>query len=196
MSIYYYQQTYESPEILPLSDAKKQLKMEDFTFDDDIIYDCVEAAINEAETYTNRNIQERKFIVKSGSWLPQGYEFKQQTVSAITKITYKPYDGSADVELIDDALAAFIELLPVDPYAKQIFYKDYDNLPDLAEDVNDAVSFEITVGYSSGSVPFAIKQGIKLIVTDNYNFRGDRDKQYHSASRIKLEPYRYYPKYD
>lgn len=193
MAIYYYQQTHNAPVILSLEEAKKQLKMEDLgAFDDDIIYDCVDAAIEEAENYCNRHINEAKYIIKSGHWLSQNYEFKQQLVSAITKITYKPLDGGADVELIDADLTAFCELLPVDQYASKLWYKDEDNLPDLAEDINDAVSFEITVGYPEGTVPFALKQAIKLMVTDNYNFRGDRDKKTNSASRIKLEPYKYY----
>ena len=193
MAIYYYKQTYTAPEILSLAAAKKQLKMEDLgTFDDVLIQDCIDAAIGEAENYCNRHINEAKYIVKSGHWLSQNYEFKQQLVSAITKITYKPLAGGADVELTSTALAAFCELLPADQYASKLYYKDEDNLPDLAEDINDAVSFEITVGYPTGTVPMALKQAIKLMVTDNYNFRGDRDKKTNSASRIKLEPYKYY----
>jgi len=196
MAVYYNQVSHISPEVVPLIDAKKQLKMEDLgTFDDELIQDCIDAAIDECENYINKNIKERKFVVQSSSWLLQGYEFKQQHVQAITKITYKPLDGSADVVLENADISEFMELLAFDGY-QHINYKgvqgDTSNLPDLAEDTFNAVTFEITVGYPIGTVPFGLLQAVKLLVSDNYNFRGDRDKKYQTASRIKLEPYKYY----
>ena len=169
MAIYYYKQTYTAPEILSLAAAKKQLKMEDLgTFDDVLIQDCIDAAIGEAENYCNRHINEAKYIVKSGHWLSQNYEFKQQLVSAITKITYKPLDGSADVELIDDDLAAFCELLPADQYASKLYYKDEYNfffsseIKAFSENINfdrtlnlEAISDYLSFLWSPGSnTPF------------------------------------------
>ena len=48
MAVYYTQVSHISPEVVPLIDAKKQLKMEDLgTFDDELIQDCIDAAIDE-----------------------------------------------------------------------------------------------------------------------------------------------------
>jgi hypothetical protein len=194
---FYIPVAYTSPEVLSLDAAKKQLKMEDLgTFDDDIIEDCIDAAIDEAESYTNSNIRERKYIVKSAEWLAQDFEFRKQIVTAVTKVTYQPLDGSATVELIDAGLTAFLEVLPIDKYAGIIHYKNIDalsDLPDVAENKTDAVTFEITVGYAINQVPKGLLQGIKLLMHENYNIRNNIEtKGYQTAANRKLEAYKYY----
>ena len=179
---------YTSPEVLSLTVAKKQLKMEDLgTFDDDIISDCIEAAIDEAESYINSNIRERKFRVSFQGW-SQDHEIIKQKITSVDSITYK--DEAGDSQTLS---ADHYELLPVDKYASIIHFKDFDNLPSLKEDINDAVSINITVGYGSGNVPKGLMQGIKLMMTDNYNIRNNREsKGYLDTARMKLEPYKYY----
>lgn len=182
--------------ILSLEDAKRQLKIElTDTFDDALIQDCIDAAIDEAESYINTNIYTRVYDIKSTGWLAQNYEIRQQKVTAINKVTYKPANGGADVVLQDTALAAFIELLPVDDYANIMYYKDVDNLPDLITNKNDAVTINITCGYAANAVPKGLLQGIKLLMTENYNIRNNiESKGYRSTALRKLEPYKYYTK--
>lgn len=192
MAAYYYEIDHPATEILTLPQAIKQLKLEDLGgFDDDLVKECIVASIQEAENYINANIVERRFIVKSDCWL-QDFEFSKQNIQKVDKIIYKPADGGDVVELIDLPLSDFMELLPIDKYAHKIHLKD-ENLPDLLDGVNDAVSIEITVGYPTGKVPAAIKQGIKLLITENYTYRGDREKRNHTVAQAKLEPYKYYP---
>lgn len=192
MAAYYTEVPTTLPVVLTLDNAKKQLKVEDLgTFDDVIIQDCVDAAVEEAEQYTNTAIYERKYVVKSNAWL-KDFEFRIQPVQSVTKITYIKEDGtSVEVSSAED-LAAFMELLPKDKYAKIIHLKNADDLPDLKTKINDALTIEITCGYAATKVPKSMVQGIKLLVSDNYNFRGDSEKKTNSASRRKLEPFKYY----
>jgi len=204
---FYIPVAHTSPEILSLEAAKKQLKMEDLgTFDDDIILDCIEAAIDEAESYTSTNIRQRKYIVKSNKWLDQDFEFREQIITEVSKLTYKTASetiilqdvaATNEVEEITD-LSDFLELLPVDKYATVIHYKnieDISDLPELIETKTDAVAFEVTVGYPENKVPKGLLQGIKLLMHENYNIRNNMEsKGYLTAAKIKLEPYKYYRK--
>ena len=192
MAAVYYSLTNTPSEVLTLAEAKMQLKVEDLSgYDDTLVQDCIDAAIDEAEQYCNINILERKFKVELDDWY-QNFEFKQQYVTAIDKITYKPLDESGDVVLsTTEAIAAFATLKPADKYANQLYILDFDNAPDL-EDTPNAVTIEFSVGYPGGSIPASLKQGIKLMITNNYDYRNDNEVRYTRASRIKLEPYKYY----
>lgn len=187
---FYYSLAHASPEVLSLADAKKQLKMEDLgTFDDDIIQDCIESAIDEAENYINASIRERKYAVKFQTWM-QDFEFRKQKITALDSISY--IDANGDPQTVT-TVSNFAELLPVDKYASIIHFLDENNLPTLKESINDAVTINVTVGYATGEVPKAILQGIKLLMTNNYNIRNNREvKGYVDTAGIKLDPYRYY----
>ncbi|WP_370214787.1 head-tail connector protein [Mesoflavibacter profundi] len=187
MKAYYTELEHTSPTIVTLEQAKKQLKMEDLgTFDDDIIQDCIDAAIDEAENYCNTSIRQRKYKVQIASW-EDNFEFKKQKVTAIDSVTYK--DTSGNSQTLD---AASYQLLPIDSYASVMQFTDFNNLPEVQEDNTTAVTINFTVGYADGKTPKAIQQAIKLLLTDNYEYRGDREKKENLASRIKLEPYKYY----
>ena len=74
-----------------------------------------------------------------------------------------------ELKEIDDTL----ELLPIDEYANIINYKDEENLPALISNKIDAVVLNITVGYAANAVPKGLLQGIKLLMTENYNIRNN-----------------------
>ena len=187
MSAFYYPITHAAPTVLSLADAKKQLKMEDLDHDDAFILECVEAAIDEAENYCNINIRERKYTVKFTTW-QQDFEFIQQYIQSIDSLKYKDEAGDEQTVTFSD----YAELLPKDKYAQIVHFKDFDNLPNLKTSISDAVTMTFTVGYADGTVPKGLLQGIKLLVTDNYDFRGERESKYSTTSRKKLEPYKYY----
>ena len=72
-------------------------------------------------------------------------------------------------------------------------YKDEENLPELITNKIDAVVINITVGYEANKVPKGLLQGIKLLMTENYNIRSNIDsKGYRTTALRKLEPYKYY----
>lgn len=182
--------THPSPEVLSLATAKKQLKMEDLgTHDDDFIQECIDAAIDEAEQYINANIRERKYTVMFTEW-QQDFEFFKQYVQSVDSLKYKDVDGTEQTLVVAD----YIELVAIDDYAQVIRFLDFEDLPTLKENITNAVTITITVGYADGTVPKGLIQGIKLLVTDNYDFRGDRETKYNTTSRKKLEPYKYYIK--
>jgi len=189
MPIYYTKLAHTSPEVLSLDAAKKQLKVEDLgAFDDAIIQDCIEAAIDEAESYIEANVRERKYKIYFQSWQDM-YEFRQQKIQSIDSINYKT-DASNTNPLV---VAENVELLPVDKYASIIKFKDFDALPTLKENVSDAVTINITVGYADTTVPKGLLQGIKLLVSENYNIRNNvESKGYRASAMRKLEPYKYY----
>ena len=189
MSAFYYPISYASPEVLSLATAKKQLKMEDLDHDDAFITECVEAAIDEAESYCNINIRERKFTIKFTAW-QQDFEFKQQYIQSIDSLAYINEAGST-VDLTS-TMSDYLELLPKDKYAQIVHFKEFDDLPTTKTLINDAVTMTVTVGYATGTVPKGLLQGIKLLVSDNYDFRGERESKYNTTSRKKLEPYKYY----
>ena len=187
MKAYYTELEHTSPTIITLDQAKKQLKMEDLgTFDDDIIQDCIDAAIDEAENYCNTSIKQRKYKVQIASW-EDNFEFKKQKVTAIDSVTYKDTSGN------DQTLAASnYQLLPIDSYASIIQFLDFNNLPEVQEDNATAITINFTVGYADGKIPAAIRAAINLLITDNYEYRGDRERKENLSSRVKLEPYKYY----
>lgn len=190
--------------ILSLEDAKRQLKIEvEDDFDNPIIQDCIDAAIDEAESYINSSIYKRIYEVKCSAWLQDNYEISKQIITAVNSITYKPADGGEAVVIKDvaateteaavTALTDFIELLPTDKYVNILSYKDADNLPELITNKNDAVVINITVGYESKEVPKGLLQGIKLLMTENYHIRNNiESKNYRTTALRKLEPYKYY----
>lgn len=187
MKAYYTELEHTSPTIVTLDQAKKQLKMEDLgTFDDELIQDCIDAAIDEAENYCNTSIKQRKYKVQIASW-EDNFEFKKQKVTAIDSVTYKDTSGNTQT-----LAASNYQLLPIDCYASVIQFTDFNNLPEVQEDNTTAITINFTVGYAEDETPKAIQQAIKLLLTDNYEYRGDREKKENLASRIKLEPYKYY----
>lgn len=188
MGTYYSEAIHTQPEVLSLDQAKKQLKVEDLgTFDDTIIQDCIDSAIEESEHYTNTAIHERKFVINSDCFT-QDFEFRVQPLQTVDSIKYLDEDGVE--QTLDSAL---YELLPIDKYAKIIHYKDWDNIPAIKELDNSAVVINVTCGYADGTVPKAMQQAIKLKLTDNYNFRGDREQKKNTAADRKLEPFKFYP---
>jgi uncharacterized phiE125 gp8 family phage protein len=195
MSAFYYPVDTTATEILSLTAAKKQLKMEDLgDHDDTIIQECIDAAVEEAENYIGAAIYQQKYKIHATEWL-HNYEFLKQKITSLDKITYKLAVGEP-VELAGETLTAFAELLAVDKYASIIFIKDIDDAPILKEEINDAVVLEITTGYAAGDVPKSIIQAIKLITTDNYDVRNNRKSQGYTAAHAKLEPYKYYANKD
>ena len=194
MSIYYYPISHETPAVLNLDQAKKQLKMEDLgTFDDDIIKDCIDAAIAEAQNYINSAIFQQKWRIEFLEF-KQSYEPKKQHINSLDKVSYILKDGTVVNFTESEDIDAFVKLLPVDRYAKKLHFLNQDSLPDLNETLTNALSIEITCGYVMNTIPRDMLQAIKLLLTDNYNFRSGRPRSesYKESSRVLLEPYKYY----
>jgi len=178
--------------VLSIKAAKQQLKIEvDDDFDNDIIQDCIDAAVEEAENYINASIYQREYAIKCSEWLKNNYEIRKQKITAVKSITYKDVSGEDQALVVEDV----VELQEIDKYVTVINYLDEANLPELITNKADAVVINITVGYQAGKVPKGMLQGIKLLMTENYNIRNNiESKGYRSTALRKLEPYKYYTK--
>ena len=66
--------------------------------------------------------------------------------------------------------------------------------PTLKEDAANVFWFHFKTGIAddASGIPQAIKQAIKLIVSDMYYFREDRKRRFPMASEILLQPYKCY----
>ena len=187
MSAYYTPIQHNSPEVISIEQAKKQLKMEDLgDFDNDLIQDCIDAAIDEAENYCNIAIRQVKYRVQIKTWT-NDFKFMFQKVTAIDQIKY--IDVSGNEQILSDTL---YQLLMLDKYEAVLHFTNQNNLPLLQADNDTVITIDVTVGYDVDQVPKAITQAIKLLLTDNYEYRGDREKPLNTASRVKLEPYKFY----
>tara|TARA_R110002167_G_scaffold112367_1_gene284749 strand:- start:3390 stop:3968 length:579 start_codon:yes stop_codon:yes gene_type:complete len=188
MGTYYTETIGKLPVVVTLDQAKKQLKVEDLgVFDDTIIQDCIDSAVEESENYTNTAIYERNYVINSDCFT-QDFEFRVQPLQSVEAIKYLDVDGVEQTLHTD-----LYELLPIDKYAKIIHFKDWENIPAVKKLDNSAVVIEVTCGYEEGAVPKSMQQAIKLKLTDNYNFRGDREQKKSTAADRKLEPFKFYP---
>lgn len=178
-------------DVITLDDAKKQLKLEDFTFDDALIQEYINSAVSEAENIANRALYTKLYSIRFDSWR-QDVVPKIQRINTITAFFYIDEDGN-EVDLTA-SISDYVELIQINEYASMIRFKDFDNLPNLAEDTFNAVRFTVNVGYSKATLPAQIKQAVKLLVTDSYNFRNTRvqDKRYLNSASILIEPYKFY----
>jgi len=177
--------TYTSPEIISLARAKKQLQLEsDFTEDDALISDYIDAAISQAENYINTEISEKKFDVK-GTSINDVLAFNQQKITSVDLFTYKDLNGTNQTIAATD-----YSLQSVDKYENKIVFNDDFVYPEIKAFDPAAVNLQVTVGFSVGKVPKAIQKALLLMVTDSYEFRNDTVKEKSTASENALHPYK------
>ena len=83
MGTYYTETIGILPVVVTLDQAKKQLKVEDLgVFDDTIIQDCIDSAVEESENYTNTAIYERNYVINSDCFT-QDFEFRVQPLQSV-----------------------------------------------------------------------------------------------------------------
>jgi len=179
--------TISSPEVISLAKMRKQLELEaDFTEDDDLISDFIDAAINQAENYINSEITEKKFTV-TGKSFDDVLAFKKQKIQVVDSITYK--DEAGNVQTVIDTNYS---LQTVDKFENSIVFNENFELPKVKEYDPAAVALNVTVGYASGKVPKAIKQAVILLVAFMYEHRVDSVKEKSTAAETLLQAYRRY----
>lgn len=190
MTAMYNEISHTSPVVITRAQARQQTKTEELeNVDNELMDECIEAAIDEAESYIQSNIRERKFAIKCSQWI-DNFEFREQIMQSVDSITYLDEAGNSQTLVVNDVL----ELTKVDKYSKQIVFKDFDALPKVKANTPTAITINVTCGYPVGKTPKGLIQGIKLLISDNYDFRGDRETKFQTTSRKKLEPYKYYRK--
>ena len=172
---------YQKPEIIPLSLAKKQLKIEvEDVEDDDLVTYYIESAIGYAESYTGTIIQKQRFKV-TGKDFEDVQALHKQKLLEVESIEYT--DASGETHLLPED---HYKLETVDKLENRLVFTG--ELPEVKPLTYDAVTMSVICGYEK--VPKSISQGILLLISDFYQFRSDRKKGFTTSSHSLLSPYK------
>jgi uncharacterized phiE125 gp8 family phage protein len=178
---------HESPEIISLATARKQLQMEsDFTEDDALISTYIDAAINEAEHFINSEISEKKFKVQGKSF-SDAMAFNKHILQSVESIKYTPVIGAEETIAAEN-----YSIVNVDKYENQIEFAENFEYPAIKPYTPTAVKIEFTVGYPAGKVPKAIQKALLLMISQSYEFRTDTIKEKSTAAENTLQKFRRY----
>jgi uncharacterized phiE125 gp8 family phage protein len=171
-----------------LAKAKKQLRLEaDFTDEDDLITDYIEAATIAAEDYLNKKLFKGVLTFESSSFT-NPFVFTQSDESdTVASVKYYAKDG--DGETLTEIASTEYKLRKSSSVgAKEI--KFTSTLPEI-EKRDDGVIIKINQGYAVADLPKPIYQAILLMVTSMFEKREDIGEiGNNQASRNLLRPYR------
>ena len=185
MALHIYPIATESPELITLTEVKKQLKLyASFTDEDDLITGYIAAAIEAAENYTNTSINQTQYNIVTDRFI-NNLAFLRSPVTAINSVKYFS-DETTEETLASDEY----DLRPIDKYQHIIHYENYDDLPSVYEKSN-AVTITITTGYVQATLPKVIKQAIFLIIGSFHENRQDSVEALPKASTNLLRKYRF-----
>lgn len=129
---------HESPEIISLSIARKQLQLEvDFTEDDQLIQLYIDAAIGDAEAVINSAILEVKERVEGKSFADV-LKYSNQKIQSIDLVKYKDLEGvSKTIEATNYSLER------VDKYENKIVFNEDFVFPEVKQFDSKAVTINI-----------------------------------------------------
>lgn len=174
-------------QIVSLSMAKKQLKVDaDFTEDDDLIDAYSQAAQELAEHFVGYPIaQAFNEIVISGF---KGFIFEEKALNvSISKIEYLAPGDAETFEELDDEKYTFKRSNAVANHYEVSFK---DDLPALNEDVLTNVKVTIAYGQLVVDVPKIVTQAIKVCITQFYDKRENSTEVAHTVFHRLLSPLR------
>ena len=178
---------HTAPPIITLAKAKKQCRIEaDYTDEDDLLQDYIDASVAIAESKIYCAIQERKYAV-TGKSFSDVLQFSKQKITAIDKIEYVDQAGNTQVLPTD-----LYSLDEVDSYQNKICYADETALPLVKELTPNAVTLTVLVGYPAGKIPKDIKASLLMLVTDMYEKRMNFVQEKQTAVDNLLQKHKYY----
>lgn len=172
--------------LISLSDAKDQLRVE-HDFEDAEIQSYIDAAIAEAESYLGTVILKRNIVFGLENWTER-FDFPLGPIGQIDSLTYLKATNTNYTTAPTDQYKVY----NFGPAKSQIIIKESIRSNNLKEETLDAVKIDASVGYDLADVPQNIIQAIKLILTDYYEFRGDREIKLNRSSRNLLRPFKYF----
>jgi len=187
--------------VVSVPEIKSQLRI-DTSDEDTLLSAYIEAATEMAENYCNRNFIEHEYElyfndVRNQATLlfpdctllsveAEPAEEGVPAVEAVYPVNWIDVDGAAQ-----GSYEAY-----VDTYSNpSIVHTNSDfSSPTLEANASNTYWFKFKTGMGSAAsdVPNAVKQAIKLIVSDMYYFREDRKRRFPMASEILLQPYKCY----
>ena len=175
--------------VVSVTDIKSHLRI-DSSDEDALLGLYIDAATEMAEHYCNRHFITHEYKLYFSSVVSQASLLFPDCVLK-TEGSNKPIhwidSGGTEQESTEAYIDAYSN--PSIAYLNSNF-----TIPKLKEDSANSFWIEFKTGFGDAatSVPDAIKQAIKLIVSDMYYFREDRKRRFPMASEILLQPYKCY----
>lgn len=182
-------QSNPSTEPVTVAEIKTHLRI-DNSYEDALLGSYITAATEMAEAYCNRHFIEHE------------YKLYFNDVTSVASLIYP------DCTLLDDATHDPVNWLDENGVwqSNSEAFVDANSNPSIAYLSSEFTSpklkkdaanrfyyrFKTGMGASASDIPEAIKQAIKLIVSDMYYFREDRKRAFPMASEILLQPYKCY----
>ena len=178
--------------VVTVDEIKDHLRI-DTNYEDALLGLYIDSATEMAENYCGRHFIDHEYklyfnkVTKKGSLIFPDSRLKSQhggnNQHPIWYIDENGTEQSSD--------AAY-----VDTYSNPSIFYLTSSFPDvtLKKDAANVFWVEFVTGFGAAAtdVPQAIKQAIKLIVSDMYYFREDRKRSFPMASEILLQPYKCY----
>lgn len=170
------------PEWLSLQDAKDQLRVR-HNFEDNYINGCVKAAVDEAEGYMSRFLDQRDVVITMEGFPTElAVEYGPVLGGAFT-VSYFDTTGT-EVALPDAYLIS-------EEYGKKPSFKLKPGIDLPGVDFrSDAVSFTYVAGIALDELPMAIKKALQLIVSEMYEFRNDRSEIMSTRAKSLMRAYK------
>jgi len=178
-----------STKVVSVTDIKSHLRID--TSDEDALLGMyIDAATEMAENYCGRH------------FITHEYNLYFNNETSVASLIYpdcvlKTQGSNNPIHWIDSAgVEQESSDAYIDAYSNpSIVYLNSDfTSPTLKDDLANSFWFEFKTGFGDADtdVPEAIKQAIKLIVSDMYYFREDRKRRFPMTSEILLQPYKCY----
>lgn len=185
MAITYTIPAYDGADVVvSLVDAKEQLRIE-HDYEDDFVQDCIDAAVAEVESYIGGPILERTVIFGISDWRLH-VNFPTGPVTAVDSVEYLPNDA----ESYSTLASTNWKLYNFGVNTQQLLIKTAAHSETLEEETLDAIKITATVGWAAAAIPSDIIKAVKLLLTDAYEFRGERELKLNRSSRNLLRNYK------
>jgi len=178
-----------TPDVLTfisLAAAKKQLRLDaGHDFEDEEITGFIRAAVDEAERYMDGVIIERDITFGIAAWVEK-LNLPVSPISVVKSIKYLK-DGNTNYTTADSDQYG---LYPFSDAYYQVLFKAVLREQVLADETPDAVRIETTAGWEVSGIPHDIKKAVLLLITDAYEYRGEKEIKINRSSRALLRPFK------
>lgn len=168
-------------DVVTLAKAKKHLRIEtDFTDEDDLIQDYIDAAVTQAENYIGGHITDKNIVIKMTGF-DNPLVFEAFPVKAVTSVKYFEQGDENEKTMDAENYTLTAET------SKRFAIRFKGDLPTV-QDRFDAVTVTINVGMVTIDKP--ISQAVLLMVADMYERREDRAEVLSTAAMSLLRSYK------
>ena len=173
--------------VVTLNEAKKQLRIE-HDYEDEEIQGFIDSAVAEAESYIGSILLEREVTFSIAGWVDR-FNFPLGPVNGVTSVGVVKEGVPGVYEPLNAASYKFYNFS--NGKYQLIFRKEALALK-LEPDTLDAIKITSSLGWSKANLPKDIIKAVKLILTDAYEFRGEKDLKLNRSSRNLLRPYKHW----